>query len=176
MTSASTTILIPTSAKKVWEVLADFKHVSHFHPLVKESPIISSTERGIGAIRRCEFHDGTCAVEKIIGWEEGHSLTIDISEGSMPLIKLLKHGTVTLTINPKDTVHCHVTAHMEFSLKGGVMGNFLARILVAPMTRRMFHHVLCGLQHFIQTGEFIESKVPKQIMMHCQFVELPVTS
>ena len=69
-------INVPKS--KVWEIVSDFGNVSRWGPLVTQSATTSPNNQGVGAERSCEVLQLGSITEKVIGWDEGNSITIDV--------------------------------------------------------------------------------------------------
>lgn len=82
-------VWIDTPRQKVWKVLADFGNVYLTSPNITKSYATSDQETGLGATRHCDLTlFGANLEERIVGWDEGHSLKIDIYDWeNLPIIK-----------------------------------------------------------------------------------------
>lgn len=156
MTIAKQTIHISASPYKVWDAISDFENVKSFHPLVKDSPLLSSEKRGIGAKRRCEFYDKTSVVEEIIQCSEGRSMTVQLSEMSMPL----KKAVVILNISPVGDNATEMTMEMNYTVKFGLLGWMMGIFLMRPMMHKMFRTIMKSLEYYIVTGKPVGDGVP----------------
>ncbi len=72
MQQASSTRIIQASPARVWEIIADVTSIERWHPSVASADLLSDRRTGIGAARRCNFHDGTHVREDVIAEEAGH--------------------------------------------------------------------------------------------------------
>ena len=155
MSSVSSTRNLNLPAERVWEALADFTNVQRFHPFVKTTDKLSDNDRGLGAVRRCNFYDDGEAVEEITDWREGEGYTLEVKASSMPL----KKATATLGVRPIDDASSAVTIEMDFIPKFGLVGRIMAPLMMKPMMRKMFANVLSGLERHVTTGEEIGDSV-----------------
>ena len=112
---------------------------------------LSDQATGPGAIRRCNFYDGTSVVEEITTVEQGRAFEVVLSDFSMPL----KSATARMDVTLAGPVDCDVTLEMEFQAKGGILGDIMGAVMMRPMMRGMFKKVLAGLEHHVRTGEWI---------------------
>ena len=136
----------------VWNILADYGAVSNFHPFVQRSYTQSAAERGVGAVRKCEFYDGNHVVEKVTSWQEGRAMTIEIVEGTMPLSR----AEAKITVDDGLDGTTIVTMNMDVTPKG-VMGAMMGPVM-GIMFRRMLTKLLDGLDHHARTGEIVGRK------------------
>lgn len=142
---------LDVSATQAWEVIADFKNIQRFHPLVDHVDMLSDNERGVGAIRVCNFYDDTSVAEEVTQWKEGQGYTVELSDFSMPV----KSATATLTIEGTGAGKSDVTFAMEFTPKFGPLGWVMGQVMMRPMMIRVFKQVLAGLEHHAATGELV---------------------
>ena len=147
------------TAERVWEVIADYPNVHHYHPLVANVDLRSSTERGVGASRVCNFYDNTSVAEEVTDWQEGKSFTVELSEFSLPV----KSATATLNVQATGANRSQVAIAMQFTPKLGALGWLMGTVLMRPLMRKTFKQVLAGLEHHAATGELVgkDWKAPK---------------
>ena len=82
-------VLVNAPKQKVWEALADFGNVQNLSPGVRKSYLTSEQLNGVGAERHCDFSAmGAEVEERIVAWNEGESMEIDIYESKkIPMIE-----------------------------------------------------------------------------------------
>ncbi len=76
------------------ETVADVGTIAEWHPGVAQSPVITPQASGLGAARRVELYDGSTAVETVTSLEEGRSVTVLMSDHTMPL----SHGAAAFEV------------------------------------------------------------------------------
>lgn len=145
------TRILDTTPQRAWEVLADYGNVHQFHPLVRHAEILSASDRGLGAVRVCNFYDGTSVKETVTHWQEPRSFTVNLTEGSMPLA----WAEATLAVAPSENGRASVSIAMDFTPKWGPIGWMMGIVMMKPMMKRMFTKVIAGLDHHIRTGEVV---------------------
>ncbi|MFT5680586.1 MAG: hypothetical protein ACI8RZ_001492 [Myxococcota bacterium] len=151
MTIISATRRIEAPASRVWDAVADIGGVHRWHPKVKQSPLLSETLQGPGASRRCEFYDGTSVVEEVVDWVEGESLTMELSDMSMPL----NTARATLRVSGQASTSTEISMEMEYAVKYGPLGWVMDAVMMRRMMGQMFDLILSGLDHHLITGELI---------------------
>ena len=139
---------VKVPAGRVWEVLSDYGNIYKFHPKVKASSILTGNDRGLGAKRRCEFHDKSSVVEEITEWEEGKGFSLVLSEISMPL----KRAEASMRVAPLGSDASTVTISMDYDVKYGPMGRLMDLMMMRGMMRKMFSQLIEGLEEYALSG------------------------
>ena len=151
-----TTLRVNAPAEKVWETLRDFSSIERFSSKVESSPIVGEVAFGLGTKRICTFYDKSTVVEEIVGYAEGQSLDIELSEFSMPLESLRAQMKVT----PVDDARSDVSFAMDFVVKYGPIGWLMGAVMMKPMMRGVTRDVTRGLAFHVVTGDTIGSEMP----------------
>lgn len=74
-------VIINASKERVWEVLADFGGVSNWAPTILESHSTTEANGGVGAERTCRHEKMGNIEERVVAWEDGGSLSYDVTKG-----------------------------------------------------------------------------------------------
>jgi carbon monoxide dehydrogenase subunit G len=77
-------IRIDRTPDKVWPVLANLLAVRQYNPGVAAVEYASNRTEGVGAERICQFKQGGSARERIVGWESGKAITMEMVESELP--------------------------------------------------------------------------------------------
>jgi carbon monoxide dehydrogenase subunit G len=136
---------------RVWETIADVGTIAAWHPGVERSPVLSAHRTGLGAVRRVELYDGSSAVEEVTSLDEGRSLTVTMSEHTMPM----SHGAATFAVEPDGDGRTKVTMTMDYEMKYGPLGWLMNAVVLRPILTKLFASVLKGLDHHLVTGDDI---------------------
>lgn len=139
---------IHASPNAVWDAFADFSAIYKFHPLLESSPLLSENRSGVGCERRCEFHDGNHLLERVIEWEAGSSMKVEITGGSMPLAR----AVVDVVITPVARDRTEVTFAMDYTPKMGLVGKVMDALMMRRQLRGAFGQILEGLETHLKTG------------------------
>ena len=140
------------SVEAIWETLAAFNKVEDWHPLVASSPGTPRSEFGVGASRVCNFNDGTSVNETVTAVDPGRSMSIDVSEMSMPLKEM--HAQFALSPRSAGTA---VTMKLEFQPKFGPVGTLMAHMMMKPMMTKLVDKVLAGLDESLTAGQIAKA-------------------
>lgn len=151
MPTISKTLSIQAPHQRVWDALADYQNIHRFHPSVETVDQLSPRDRGLGAVRRCNFYDGTSLVEEITDWQEGRSLTVELSEFNFPF----KAAKAQISARPDGNDRTEVTFEMEIVPKYGPLGWLMTHVMMRPMMQGMFKKVIAGLEHHARTGNLV---------------------
>lgn len=143
MTNIRVELPIDRPAAAVWPLLADFGAIDVFNPHVADSRIINGTAAtGIGSERQCDLSDGKNWIrERVVDWREGHSYTVDIYEGTMPIERIVTH----LGVEP-DAQRSRGFMDMTYVPKYGPLGRVLDALMLRATLRKTMTGVLRGLR------------------------------
>lgn len=151
MTTINRSVVIDAPRSRVWEALRDIPGIQTWNPGVPSSHSTSETTEGMGATRHCDFTmPGSSVEERVVEWDDGHSYTIEIYDGTK--LPPFKTARATLSIDEVDgrTV---THARMEYDLKMGVLGRLMNVMMVRSQFGKSFSGLLAGLKHHVETGE-----------------------
>ena len=127
----------------LWSVLSDFENVADWNPTLQSAHLLGTQKRGVGASRQCTLNDGKNHVEeRVIRWEEGRLLEIEIVDGTLPFRK----ASVLVELESESPKRTRVHMTTSFEPKGGALGSVAAEIVLKPMLRRLFGRLFDGLE------------------------------
>jgi len=151
MSQLSSTATVRNPLARVWETINNVGTIAEWHPGVERSHVLTSHEAGLGAVRHMEFYDGTSAKEEVTSLDEGRSVTVTMSEFTMPLSR----GAVTFEVEADGDDRTLVTMTLDYGMKYGPVGWLMNVVMLRPILRKLFASVLAGLDHHLVTGEHI---------------------
>ena len=152
MATEKLTRIINAPSATIWAVLSDFSNVQIFHPDVQNVDQLSEVDRGLGAVRRCNFYGGGSAVEKIVAWDDERQLfACTVTELAAPLLDI----TAGMGVERIDSHHSKVHIEMNYTPKWGIFGKILNVIVLRFVMQSTFKKVLKGLELRLKTGELI---------------------
>ena len=150
-------IKIDSSKNKVWDILSDIGAIQNFSPSVSKSYYTSEIKEGIGASRHCDLLPMGKVEERIIGWEDGEELTIEIYESKS--VPFLGEGKFILKEEGGKT---NVTMSLTYRMKGGFLGSLMGVFMKGRISKAM-EGTLKGLKHHVETGEIVTGDVVKRL-------------
>ena len=148
-------VTIKADKQKVWDVIADFGNVSRTSPNLVKSYLTSEQQSGVGTTRHCDFAAmGATVEERIIEWNEGESLKIDIYERkNMPMIADMK-AEFKITSDEDGTV---LFGGFEYQMSNAV-GNMFNSLGMKKMNEKAWTDFLAGIKHHVETGEVVDKR------------------
>ena len=140
--------IVSATQEEVWSVLSNYGDIYKFSPGVKKSYITSDKNQGIGATRICELLPIGKVSETIKEWDENHGflLKVDPIEKLPPVEKFTTHfGIEKLSVNTS-----RVSVTVNYSMKLGVTGKILNKILIQPKLEKSIEDLLRGLKVYLE--------------------------
>ena len=98
------TITINTPKDKVWRKISNIVGLPTWVIDVKKTVYLSTKKRGVGAIRKITFRDGSTIEEHVVDWQDGQYFTYIATEG-LPL----RAYVATISIKPKGKKSAELT-------------------------------------------------------------------
>jgi carbon monoxide dehydrogenase subunit G len=146
---------IKASKDKVWEILADFGNVQNLSPGIAKSYVTSDIKTGLGASRHCDFTAmGAQVEEKIIEWDKGNSLKIELFDGkNLPMIRGMK-ALFKLKSTDNGTI---LTSVFEYHMNN-MVGDLLNGLKMKKMNKKTWVLFMAGIKHYAETGENVNKE------------------
>ena len=152
MHSTQTTKIFDVSADRLWQAFDDFGGIHKFHPLVESSPTLGSATRGLGCERVCNLYGGGSLKERVIGYEPGKRMSVEIYDaGPFPL----KYAVADIGIEPAGLNRSTAVFAMRFEPKFGMLGWLMAKLVMRRQFKSMLDKLLAGLETYLATGRHI---------------------
>ena len=135
-------VLINTTPDKVWSILSDLELLEKYDPTVKKSTLISDGKIGIGAKRKVDMLDGkNWFEEKITVFKPNEALTYELTACSFPIHQL--HHSYSFE---KTDTQTKVKQVMEYTVKFGMFGKLLNRLMIRRQSDKGIKKFLAGLK------------------------------
>lgn len=139
-------IHIEAPPERVWGILADLEAVRHYNPKVAAARRISPQAEGIGAGRECDLKPKGKVKERVIGWEPGTAVTMELYESDWPV----RDMRWTTRLQPA-VGGTRVFQDLSYRPKGA-LGAVLDAVIMKRMMDRNIAEVFAGLKRFAETG------------------------
>ncbi|MBV7327256.1 SRPBCC family protein [Chloroflexi bacterium TSY] len=155
MTTLAAEVWIDAPKEKVWDIVADFGNISLWNPNVPNSYLTSDQTTGEGTTRHCDLSlSGVTVEERILEWNDGESMTIEIYDGTKT--PPWKSAQATFTLKEKDG-GTHVVGAFSFEMKYGPIGKLMSKFMIEPQFGKAWQQLFAGLKHHVETGEQVDS-------------------
>lgn len=137
----------------VWKALADVGGIARWSPNVRASHSTSEHNGGIGATRHCDLRGGSVE-ERVVAWEEGRMLTIEIYDAVGAPARIAR-ASVSFDVTPAGAGTL-VSATIDYALKGGPLGSLMDALVGRRQFGQTAEQLLAGLGEHVQTGKQVD--------------------
>ncbi len=111
--------------ERVWALLADLEAVASYNQAVASARVRGAARTGVGAERECDLKPSGRVVERVIAWEEGHAVGLEVVESDWPIV-FMRWTTRVHT----DAVGARITQDLEYQVKFGPLGWLLDTVVM----------------------------------------------
>lgn len=147
-------ITVDAPAERLWQAIADFGGIWRMNAAVPSSHLTSERQAGVGMTRHCELTvPGASIEERVTGWHEGESYTIEIYDG----VKAppFRTNEATLRVRPDGADRAVLTFAFVYELRYGTAGRLMERTLVEPRFGPAIRRLPASIARHVETGEVV---------------------
>lgn len=156
-------IEVNSSKEEVWDLLFNrFGEVNVFNPLIEGSYHSSGQKGEVGVERVCNLDAKNDIREKITAARGNDSFDVDIIEGGMPMMDMMK---ATFNLKAVDVNQTLISLTMKFNTKPRFMAN-----LMKGMMQKMLSKMLVGLKYHLETGDSVTKNNISKIMKDYKYL------
>ncbi len=138
-------ITVHAPIERVWAVLADIGSIHAWNPAVESSQLTTHHGEGVGAARHCRLAGRRHLEEVVVDWEPLKRLTMRITSTNLPLaaadIRFILRAAASGVI---------VSVSPAYTVRYGLLGQVLNRLIVGPRYRREMEDLLAGLKAHVE--------------------------
>ena len=146
MSTLINSITIDAPIDRIWSILTDLELLDKTDPTVKKANLISEIKTGLHAKRKVLMQDGKNWFDEMITvFNPNEKLVYQLTDCSFP-IKGLKH-TYSFEIIGNQT---KVQQVMEYTVKFGLMGVLLDKIMIGKQFNSGINLFLSGLKTYAE--------------------------
>ena len=154
MTHLMTSVYINASPDHVWRILSDFGNVYRYNPSVPTSCSTGEESSGLGATRHCDLAPFGSVEERIIEFEEGSRLVVDIFDSEK--LPPFEHSIADLKIESEGT-GTRFVGTLDYQLKGGALGRALNSAGARRSFEKAWTRFTAGLKYYAETGNEVST-------------------
>lgn len=144
MSTFTKTIEIEAHPDKVWNTLADVGSIADWNTGLAASNS-TNDEVGIGATRHCVISQTQSLDEEVVHYEPRQAITFRITRSTMPF----QSADIRFTLDENHS-GTTVTVSPVYTLKYGLFGRILDRLLVQRMYGKGMTGLLDGLKNHVE--------------------------
>lgn len=140
MTTLHHDLTVRCPPERVWALLADLEAVAVYNPTVAAARVRGSRTAGVGAERECDLKPSGRVVERVIAWEEGHAVGLEVAESDWPIVFM--RWVTRVAPDPAGT---RITQDLEYQVKFGPLGWVLDTLVMRRKLQSTLDDVLANL-------------------------------
>jgi len=134
-------------AAKVWEVVQDFGSHHRFNHLIEHARITNGIPLGPGSEREVKLYDGSLMRQRIIDFQPGQSMAIEVIETD----HWIRHHLIEIAVQARKDDTCTLAYRVSYQAPFGVLG-FPIGLFYKTVLRSRYNHVLRGVERYVNTG------------------------
>ena len=126
--------------ERVWGLLADLEAVASYNQTVAAARVRGAARAGVGAERECDLRPSGRVVERVIAWEEGCAVGLEVVESDWPIVFM--RWTTRVDV---DADGARITQDLEYQVKFGPLGWLLDHLVMRRKLRSTLDEVFANL-------------------------------
>jgi len=131
--------------ERIWALLSDLEAVQRYNPTVRTASLRGPLRGGLGAERVCDLAPRGRVVERVVHWEDGRAVGLEIVESDWP-VRSMRWVT---RVEPA-AGGSRIRQELEYAMKFGPLGWLLDRLVLRRKLSRSLDEVLARL---VRMGE-----------------------
>ncbi|MDX2018973.1 MAG: SRPBCC family protein [Deltaproteobacteria bacterium] len=132
----------------VWQAVAgDLTAVQRYNPMVSSARLLTDTQEGVGASRRCELKPRGFVEERVWEWTPLKAIGLEVVASGWPIV-FMKWRT-ELAADGAATV---VTQQMNYRLKFGPLGFLMDALMMRRKLDSGIRDIFENLKRYVESG------------------------
>ncbi len=131
---------------RIWELLADLEAVRRYNPTVRDALVRGALRTGVGAERVCDLLPRGRVVERVIHWEEGRAVGLEVAESDWPI-----HYMRWVTRVDGSAQGSVLSQGLEYEVKFGPLGWLVDRLAMKRKLTRTLDEIFANLIKLAET-------------------------
>ncbi len=150
---ASSEVIINMSRAEIWQRLRDLTKGHYYVPGLKDCRMTTKQMEGTGASRRVYTTSGMEMDETVIEWNEGQGLVLRLHDGDGPPPPIFTQARFHYIFEDLPGGKTLFKPTMTYTLKFGVLGRLLDKLMLNMIIRSNMKKVGLGLKQYYETGK-----------------------
>lgn len=126
--------------ERVWALLADLEAVAIYNQTIAAARVRGAARAGVGAERECDLKPSGRVVERVIAWDEGRAVGLEVVESDWPIVFMRWTTRVDA-----DEVGARITQELTYQVKFGPLGWLLDNLVMRRKLRSTLDEVFTNL-------------------------------
>ena len=126
--------------ERVWALLADLEAVAIYNQTIAAARVRGAARAGVGAERECDLKPSGRVVERVIAWDEGRSVGLEVVESDWPIVFM----RWTTRVDP-GAAGARITQELTYRVKFGPLGWLLDNLVMRRKLTSTLDEVFANL-------------------------------
>lgn len=126
--------------ERVWAILADLEAVAIYNQTIAAARIRGEARTGVGAERECDLKPSGRVVERVIAWDEGRAVGLEVVESDWPIVFMRWTTRVDA-----DEAGARITQELTYQVKFGPLGWLLDNLVMRRKLTSTLDEVFANL-------------------------------
>lgn len=126
--------------ERVWALLADLEAVARFNQTIAAARVRGAARAGVGAERECDLKPSGRVVERVIAWDEGRAVGLEVVESDWPIVFMRWTTRVDA-----DEAGARITQELTYQVKFGPLGWLLDNLVMRRKLTSTLDEVFANL-------------------------------
>ena len=146
-------VIVELPLSQAWARLKDLSLAHCYVPGITRTEIISAADQGIGTSRRVYSDGSSYIIETVTAWREGSGLDLDLTrdDGSAP--PPFAQAAISYQLQDAGGEKTRASTQLSFVMRGGYLGQWAAKWLLAGEFQARIDAVAAGLKHYYETSQ-----------------------
>lgn len=126
--------------ERVWALLADLEAVAIYNQTIAAARVRGAARAGVGAERECDLKPSGRVVERVIAWDEGRAVGLEVVESDWPIVFMRWTTRVDA-----DEAGARITQELTYQVKFGPLGWLLDNLVMRRKLTSTLDEVFANL-------------------------------
>lgn len=149
---AQAEVIVNLPRAEIWSRLRDLSCPQKYVPGLRDCRMTTERKEGVGASRRVYTTSGMEMDETVVEWNEGQGFVIKLHDGSKPPPPIFTEARFHYLFEDIPGGKTCFKPTMTYTLKFGVLGVLLDRLMINWIVRSNMKKVGLGFKQFYETG------------------------
>lgn len=150
---AQAEVIVNLPRAEVWKRLTDLTIPHKYVPGLRDCRMATGQKQGVGASRRVFTTSGMEMDETVVEWNEGKGFVIKLHDGAKSPPPIFREASFHYILEDAPGGMTKFLPTMTYTLKFGVLGSLLDKLLINMIVRSNMKKVGLGLKQFYETGK-----------------------
>ena len=143
-------VLVELPLSRSWVLLSDLSLAHEYVPGIQRTERVDDKTTGVGASRRVFSSERDYILETVTDWREGEGFTLDLHDNNGDAPAPFSQASLEYRLESAGEDRTLVSTELRFTLRGGVVGQWLGNVLLGGVFQDHLDAVTIALKAFYE--------------------------